>query len=423
MKTLILVYNLNDMKVLNIIFEILNIGLMLHGIYFTAFVIYGLFRKKIVYPEAEKLRRFAVLIPARNEEAVIGPLIDSIKAADYPAELIDICAIINNCTDASLDVARSHGALILECNVPVRTKGEVLKYAFRELSGREDIDAFAIFDADNLAGAEFFKEINKALDSGGAVVQGLRLDKNPRPTWVSEAYEIYYAFQNAFYNHPRAAAGMNASISGTGWAVSARCIKEHGFDVSTIAEDFEYVNLMALADEKIAYCPDALSFDEFTSKFKLSLIQRVRWSVGMLQCFKRFELRLLKKALRGSFQALDAAHMCFVPIAMLAGIIIPPFVYFALDIPGGFISYLLSLLAILYLILSFSASIAVVKSGIGLKGRLKGILGFPLFILSWVPIMMLCLFKRDIVWTPIKHDKAIMIEDIEGPAGQMKGDS
>ena len=43
--------------------------------------------------------RFAVLIAARNEELVIGALINSLLAQAYPPELYDIWVIPNNCTD------------------------------------------------------------------------------------------------------------------------------------------------------------------------------------------------------------------------------------------------------------------------------------------------------------------------------------
>ena len=50
--------------------------------------------------------RFAVLIAARNEQEVIGNLIDSIKAQDYPEKLIKIFVVADNCTDATARVAR-----------------------------------------------------------------------------------------------------------------------------------------------------------------------------------------------------------------------------------------------------------------------------------------------------------------------------
>ena len=76
--------------------------------------------------------RFAVLIAARNEQEVIGNLIDSIKAQDYPEKLIKIFVVADNCTDATARVARSRGAAVFERRDPERRgKGYALDYLLR----------------------------------------------------------------------------------------------------------------------------------------------------------------------------------------------------------------------------------------------------------------------------------------------------
>ena len=80
--------------------------------------------------------RFAILIAARNEELVIGPLINSLLTQDYPAELYDIWVVPNNCTDNTARAAEQFGAKVLECTVPVKSKGEVLRFAYNRLRGR-----------------------------------------------------------------------------------------------------------------------------------------------------------------------------------------------------------------------------------------------------------------------------------------------
>ena len=49
--------------------------------------------------QPSRLRRYAVLISARNEEGVIGELIASLKKQNYPAELLDVYVVADNCTD------------------------------------------------------------------------------------------------------------------------------------------------------------------------------------------------------------------------------------------------------------------------------------------------------------------------------------
>ena len=74
------------------------------------FYIFTVLTRKPPKQEAKKNHRYAVMISARNEIAVIGDLIHSIRMQNYPQELIDIFVIADNCTDDTASVARSAGA-------------------------------------------------------------------------------------------------------------------------------------------------------------------------------------------------------------------------------------------------------------------------------------------------------------------------
>lgn len=76
----------------------LSVGISLWGGYY---LLTGLmsWRRPMDYGRHPAGTRFAVLIAARNEELVIGPLINSLLEQEYPAELYDIYVIPNNCTD------------------------------------------------------------------------------------------------------------------------------------------------------------------------------------------------------------------------------------------------------------------------------------------------------------------------------------
>ena len=58
-------------------------------------------------PAAVPFHRFAVLICARNEAAVIGDLIDSLKAQTYPSEFLHVFVMADNCTDETASAAAS----------------------------------------------------------------------------------------------------------------------------------------------------------------------------------------------------------------------------------------------------------------------------------------------------------------------------
>ena len=53
-----------------------------------------------------KNHKFMAILPAHNEENVIGNLIESLKNQDYPKELLDIYVIAHNCTDNTAKIAK-----------------------------------------------------------------------------------------------------------------------------------------------------------------------------------------------------------------------------------------------------------------------------------------------------------------------------
>ena len=87
------------------ILSFLEAALWLFSVVFTVYMCYYIllvphaFMRKRVWPQHKPKCRFAILVAARNEEAVIGHLVESLVAQEYPSTLFDIYVIPNNCTD------------------------------------------------------------------------------------------------------------------------------------------------------------------------------------------------------------------------------------------------------------------------------------------------------------------------------------
>ncbi len=204
--------------------------------------------------------RFAILIAARNEAAVIGKLVSSLKMQNYPSEYFDIIVIPNNCTDNTREVALQSGAIVIDCTIPIKSKGEVLEFAFDYIERTmENYDAYCIIDADNLVDVDFLRQMNNAICNGAEVAQGYRDSKNPTDSIVSSWHTIYYWTINRLYNHARNAIGLSAIINGTGFMVSAKALKQlGGWKTFTLTEDIEFTTLCALSRIKIYWVPRAV---------------------------------------------------------------------------------------------------------------------------------------------------------------------
>lgn len=261
---------------------LLGAGITLWGSYY---LLVGLmsWRRPMEYGRHPASTRFAVLVPARNEELVVGSLINTLLMQDYPPELYDIWVVPNQCTDHTALAARRFGAHVLECTVPVKSKGEVLRFAWERLAHR-GYDAVCVFDADNLADPQFLREMNNAYRAGARAAQGFRDSKNPYDSVVSGCYSIYYWMMDRLHNGGRAGLGLPAMINGTGFMVAASVLERMGgWRTETISEDLELSVQCALEEVQVFWVPKAVTYDEQPLTFRESVKQRRRWTSGTLQ--------------------------------------------------------------------------------------------------------------------------------------------
>jgi len=407
---------------IQIIYYILFAFLLTYGLYFAITGLFGFknMNKKLIKKHKAKAK-FAILIASRNEENVIGNLVKSLKQQKYPEDLFEIYVIPNNCTDDTEKVAKKAGAKIIKCTVPTKSKGEVLKFTFDKLSSNKDIDAYIIFDADNVVHPDYLARINDAYCEGAKVCQCFRDSKNPSDNWISGSYSIFYWIQNFFFNKSRMQIGGSSSINGTGFMIAKEVIDEFGFNTVTLTEDVEFTAQCALNGIKIRFVEDAITYDEQPVEFKASWKQRKRWSMGNIQCFKNYSKRLFKTfTTTGNISCLDmfltfmAPYIqvlsCILTIALFIFRIVDLRLYdiFAYMYSSGIIFFLAGYLC--NIILNIFVIVYNKKS---VKETMSGILLFTFFMLTWIPINIICLFKKDLVWEPIKHNRSMDIKDIK----------
>ena len=247
----------------------------------------------------KKDHRFMAIIPAHNEEEVVGNLIESLKNQNYSKELYDIYVIADNCTDNTAKIARESGAIVYErYNEVERTKGYALDW-FLQQKIREDApyDAICIFDADNIVDKNFIKSMNKKLCQGEEVVQGYRDIKNPTDNWITSGYALFYWTMHRFYHLARYNLGLSPLLNGTGFMVSFDIIKENnGWKTVTLTEDIEFSLQRILKGKRLGWSTEAIVYDEQPTGFKQSWSQRSRWTVGHMQCMKEYTVKLFNAA-------------------------------------------------------------------------------------------------------------------------------
>ena len=279
------------MQVLQVIMEgCLAVG----GVWLTVMLIYQLYltvfgfkRDTRDYQEHEPESRFLVLVPAHNEEKVIGDMIRNLQAMDYPAELYDFYIIADNCTDSTAEVARSLGAHVLvhEKESPDAPTGKpiALKAALEALGDyAARYDLLMIFDADNLIDTNMFREVNSQfLDKGRPDLIQCYLGAKNKSGAVAWFYYTSYTVTNRFFQLAKHRLGLNCSVGGTGYAITTSYLKERGgWTTSSLTEDIEIQVEATLDGRRILWNHNTRVYDEKPTSFRASVRQKTRWAQG-----------------------------------------------------------------------------------------------------------------------------------------------
>ena len=371
--------------------------------------------------KVKKDHKFMAIIPAHNEEAVVGNLIESLKNQNYNKDLYDIYVIADNCTDNTARVAKKAGAIVYErFDNTKKTKGYALDWFLQQkIQENADYDAVCIFDADNIVDKNFIKNMNKKLCQGEDVVQGYRDIKNPTDSWVTAGYAIFYWTMHRFYHLARYNIGLSPLLNGTGFMVRFDVVKPNGWQTETLTEDIEFSLKRIIQGKKLGWATDAIVYDEQPTSFKQSWSQRSRWTVGHMQCMKRYTGELFnsvkeKKSLvtfDGFLYIVGTTPMLIITMLVLG---INCAMYAAQSMTN--IEFVLNILRYLVPTLFLPIGTAILAMTLDrkpIKPMLKGLLYYPLFMGTWVIINIKCLFKRETTWEKIEHVRDIKIAEVE----------
>lgn len=388
-------------------------------------------KKKSVMPK--KLHKYAVLIAARNEEAVIGELINSIRSQKYPQEFVDVFVVADNCSDNTAQKAREAGAIVYErSNKKFVGKGYALDFLLSQISkdySEKKYEGYFVFDADNVLDENFIYEMNILFDKGYRVVTSYRNSKNYSTNWITSGYALWFMHESEYINNPRMILGKSCTISGTGFLVHSDIIKKNGgWKYHLLTEDIEFSVSQAIEGETIGYCRNAILYDEQPLTFKQSWDQRLRWAKGFYQVFRNYGIDLFKSILerkKQSFVCYDMMmtvmpSMLITIISMLVNIfglfyvlLNPSFGDESLYITGAVIYSIFSYYGMLFTIALITTITEWKKIHSSTGKKILYIFTFPLFMFTYAPIAVVALFKK-VEWKPIAHTCVKSLQNIRG---------
>lgn len=274
--------------------------------------------------------RFAVLIPAHEEELVIGQLLESIYTLDYPRDLFGVYVIADHCSDSTAAIARSFGATVYERSDPDPLgKSHSLNWAVRHLlatESGESIEAFVVLDADSIISRNFLRSMDSHLRLGNLLVQGLVQIDDPRADRIGQLRALAYEFISYLRPLGRSALGISVGLRGNGMCIAREFAERFPWDPGSLAEDYELHGRLLAARLRVTFAPDAIVHTQLPRSLAVARKQSERWERGRLDSMRHHVPALLSDGLRRrSWSSIDGAIELLIPpfsllIALMVGL-------------------------------------------------------------------------------------------------------
>ena len=224
--------------------------------------------------------RFAVVIPAHNEELGLPATLRTVAASDYPAECVRVLVVADNCTDCTADVARRFGAECLERLDPVnRGKGYALALAIpHALQG--PVDAVMVLDADCELAPDVLRRVAAELADGAEAVQAARVPRNPGDGPAALVSAVGSAIENAV-SAGRSRLGLAVALRGSGMVFTRGVLERFPWSSYGLTEDAEYAGELSRAGVRVRFLPDAVVTGEVPADVRTLATQRRRWRAAL----------------------------------------------------------------------------------------------------------------------------------------------
>lgn len=341
-------------------------------------------RRPAPRPSSEPKLRFAVVVPAHDEELDIAATVRNLLSLDYPRALFEVVVVADNCRDHTAARARDAGARVLErFDEARRGKGYALELAFDTLLDEGEVDAVVVVDADTLASANLLRAFQARLESGETAVQAEYGVRNVESSWRTRLMTVALAMFHGVRSWGRERLGVSCGLRGNGMCFSRDLLLAYPHKAYGLVEDVEYGVAIGLGGHRVAYAGEAEVKGEMVSSSEGAASQRRRWEGGRRQLVREKVPPLLRAALR---------KRSLLPLDLALDLLVPPLSYVGLLVATGVASELALtslrggpwLSTWVWLAACFSLGLYVVRgvmlSGLGLSGLLT---------LLWAPVYVL----------------------------------
>ncbi|MEM2111270.1 MAG: glycosyltransferase [Candidatus Bathyarchaeia archaeon] len=328
------------------------------------------------------LPTISIVVPVKNEEKVIGRLLDALVRLDYPPEKKEIILVEDGSTDRTSEICKSYAQQypkIVNYFHRVTSKGKpsALNFGFKHAKG----EIVAVFDSDNVPEHDvLMKAVKYFEDPSVAAVQGttcvINADQNMLTKFVS--YEEAVWLKN--YLQGKDILNLFVPLTGSCQFIRKDVAVEVGlWDEDALAEDLEMSARITEKGYNIRFAPEIVSWQEAPSKLSQLIKQRVRWFRGYMEVavkYGRFLKKMEKKTFDAEITLIGPYVLASFLLSYFASIYISLFPFY--DNVFLLITRITMLLTVLTLLIGGIALVYATK-----PIRIKNILWLPFIYVYW----------------------------------------
>lgn len=230
-------------------------------------------------PARDAASAFAILVPAHDEELLIGKTLASLDRLEYPADRRSVYVIADNCTDRTASIARAAGADVYErTDTANRGKGYALAWAFsRLLAESTRYDAYVVIDADTVVDPLLLQALEKGLRHGKQALQSHNTVLNVSDSPTTALRWLALTLMNYVRPLGRNRIGGSSTLTGNGMCLTSDMLIRHPWRAFGLAEDYQYYLSVVQSGERIWFVPGAKVYSVMPTTVRQLQSQDIRW--------------------------------------------------------------------------------------------------------------------------------------------------
>lgn len=287
-------------------------------------------RRKVANNSEMRYPNVSILIPARNEENVIGRILQRMTELTYPKDKMEVIVINDASTDKTGTIANQYAekydyirVIHRDAKEGGRGKASALNAGFKQSSG----EFIFCFDADYYPQRDIIEKLVKEFaDPKVGIVQGRVTVLNEPQNIVTRLVSLERTGGYRIDQKARNDLGLIPQFGGTVGGIR-RVLLEllNGWDENMLAEDTDLTFRAYLAGYKVRYVNEAECYEEAVEDWQAYWKQRYRWAKGHMQCAFKHTLSVLKSKNLNAKEKIDGfllLNVYFLPIIVLLSAII-----------------------------------------------------------------------------------------------------